>query len=106
MTYKVTDSSGNTAEVTRTIEYTDPIAPEVTLLGAPHIMIQLNKPYEEAGYTATDNCDGDLTQQVVVSGEVDTGKEGIYTITYSVQDAFGNTGTAQRTIFVPAQHGL
>ena len=100
VTYKVTDSSGNTAEVTRTIEYTDPIAPEVTLLGAPHIMIQLNKPYEEAGYTATDNCDGDLTQQVVVSGEVDTGKEGIYTITYSVQDAFGNTGTAQRTIFV------
>lgn len=100
VTYKVTDASGNTTEVTRKIEYTDPIAPEVTLLGAPHIMLRLNTPYEEAGYTAADNCDGDLTQQVVISGEVDTGKEGIYTITYSVQDAFGNTGTAQRTIFV------
>lgn len=98
--YKVTDSSGNTAEVTRKIDYTDPIAPEVTLLGAPHIMLQVGTSYQEQGATALDNCDGDLTQQVTVSGEVDTGKEGIYTVSYSVQDSFGNIGTAQRTIFV------
>ncbi len=100
VTYKVTDSSGNTAEVTRPIVYSDPIAPEVTLLGAPHIMLQVGTAYEEAGCTAIDNCDGDINQQVVISGEVDTGKEGIYTVTYSVQDSFGNTATAQRTIFV------
>ena len=100
VTYTVTDSSGNTAQVIRTIEYTDPIAPEVTLLGAPHIMLQVGMSYEEYGATATDNCDGDLTQQVTISGEVDTAKEGIYTVNYSVKDSFGNEATAQRTIFV------
>lgn len=100
VTYQVTDSSGNTTQAIRKIEYTDPIAPEVTLLGAPHIMLQVGTSYQEQGATALDNCDGDLTAQVAISGEVDTGKEGIYTVTYSVQDSFGNTGTAQRTIFV------
>ena len=100
VTYTVTDSSGNTAQVVRNIEYTDPIAPEVTLLGAPHIMLQVGMSYEEYGATATDNCDGDLSQQVTISGEVDTGKEGIYTVNYSVKDSFGNEATAQRTIFV------
>ena len=100
VTYTVTDSSGNTAQVVRNIEYTDPIAPEMTLLGAPHIMLQVGMTYEEYGATATDNCDGDLTQQVTISGAVDTGKEGIYTVNYSVKDSFGNEATVQRTIFV------
>lgn len=98
--YRVKDSSGNTAEVIRTIEYTDPISPEITLLGAPHMMLQVGMTYQEQGATATDNCDGDLSQQVTVSGGVDTGKEGIYTVNYSVKDSFGNEATAQRTIFV------
>ena len=100
VTYTVTDSSGNTAQVVRTIEYTDPIAPELTLLGAPHIMLQVGTAYTEAGATATDNCDGDLSQQVTISGQVDTNSEGIYTLNYSVKDNFGNETTAQRTIFV------
>lgn len=98
--YTVTDSSGNTAQVTRAIEYTDPIAPELTLLGAPHIMLQVGTAYTEAGAVAMDNCDGDLSQQVTVTGEVDTNQEGIYTLQYSVKDNFGNETTAQRVIFV------
>ena len=100
VTYMVKDSAGNIAQAVRTIEYKDPIAPEITLLGAPHIMLQVGASYEEQGATATDNCDGDLTQQVTISGEVDTGKEGIYTVNYSVKDSFGNEATTQRTIFV------
>ncbi len=100
VTYRVTDSSGNAAEVVRKIEYKDPIAPELTLLGAPHIMLQVGMTYREQGATATDNCDGELTQQITVTGEVDTGKEGIYTVNYSVKDSYGNEATAQRTVFV------
>ncbi len=100
VTYRVTDSSGNVAEVTRKIEYSDPIPPEITLLGAPHIMLQVGTSYEEPGFTAEDNCDGDISGQVTVSGTVDTGKEGIYTVEYSVQDNYGNKTTAERTVFV------
>jgi peptidoglycan/xylan/chitin deacetylase (PgdA/CDA1 family) len=99
----VTDASGNTTQVSRKIEYTDPIPPEITLLGQAHMMLQLHKPYEEAGFTAMDNCDGDLTQKVTVSGDVDTGKAGIYVLTYLVEDSYGNVATAQRTVFVSAQ---
>lgn len=98
--YKVTDASGNVTEVIRTIEYSDPVPPELTLLGAPHIMLQLNTPYEEPGFAASDNYDGELIQQVTVTGEVDTGKEGTYTLEYSVQDSHGNKAVAQRTVFV------
>lgn len=100
VTYRVVDSSGNVAEVTRKIEYSDPIPPELTLLGAPHIMLQVGTPYEEQGFTAEDNCDGDISQKVTVSDTVDTGKEGIYTVEYSVQDNYGNKTTAERTVFV------
>jgi len=100
VTYRVTDSSGNVAEVTRKIEYSDPIPPELTLLGAPHIMLQVGTPYEEPGFTAEDNCDGDLSSKVTVSDTIDTEKEGIYTVEYSVQDGYGNKATAERTVFV------
>ena len=100
VTYRVTDASGNVTEVVRKIEYSDPIAPEITLLGAPHIMLQQGTAFEEPGFTAEDNCDGDITSRVTVSGQVDTENEGIYTVEYSVQDSCGNRATAQRTVFV------
>ena len=103
VTYRVTDTSGNTTQVVRDIVYSDPIPPELTLLGETHIMLQLKTAYEEPGFAAADNCDGDLTQRVTVSGAVDTGKEGTYVLTYCVEDSYGNTATAQRTVFVSAQ---
>lgn len=101
--YRVTDASGNVAEVVREIVYSDPVAPELALLGEAHIMLQLKTDYVEPGFNALDNCDGDLTQQVTVSGEVDTSKEGTYVLTYSVEDSYGNIATAQRTVFVSEQ---
>lgn len=103
VTYRVTDASGNCAQVVRQIEYNDPIAPEITLLGEAHIMLKQNTTYKEAGFAALDNCDGDLTEKVTVSGEVDTGKAGTYVLTYTVEDSYGNLATAQRTVFVSAQ---
>lgn len=52
------------------------------------------------GVTASDDRDGDLTSKIVVSGTVDTSKEGEYTITYTVTDKAGNTEVATRTITV------
>jgi len=52
------------------------------------------------GVTASDDRDGDLTYKIVISGNVDTTKEGEYTITYTVTDKAGNTEVVSRTITV------
>ena len=97
--YRVTDSAGNTAEVTRTIVYNDPIAPELKLKGGDIIVVK-GGTYQEPGYTAQDNCDGDITDKVVVSGQVDSSKVGSYTLEYTVTDSYGNTATATRKVTV------
>ena len=56
-----------------------------------------------AGVTAKDREDGDLTNKITVSGNVDTSKVGSYTLTYSVKDSTGATTTAKRTITVKAK---
>ena len=98
--YRVADASGNTTEMTRSITYTDPVAPQLTLKGAQVIMLRLGKTYVEPGFVATDNCDGDITQKVTVTGTVDGNTAGTYVLEYSVQDGSGNTATATRKVIV------
>mgnify|MGYP001829285826 CR=1 FL=1 len=58
--------------------------------------------YQEPGYSALDNVDGDLTQQVQVDGEVDWLTPGTYSVTYTVTDGYKNTTTVTRTVEVQA----
>lgn len=98
--YTVTDSSGNTTTVVRTLVYNDPIAPELSLLGKESVTVVEGNTYKEPGYTASDNCDGDLTAAVVVTGTVDTKKPGEYVLTYTVSDSYQNTVSLTRTVVV------
>lgn len=100
VTYTVRDSSGNETIIQRPIRYHDPIAPELTLAGKQTITITAGGKYSEPGYTAIDNCDGDITANVQITGQVDTSKAGTYTLTYTVTDSYGNTATATRTVKV------
>ena len=98
--YSVMDSSGNTMEVVRQIVYNDPVAPELTLLGSTKISVPAGGSFKEPGFTATDNCDGDITDRVKVTGGIDPYLPGSYTIEYSVTDSYGNTATASRIVTV------
>ena len=102
VTYNVTDTSGNAAiEVTRTVSVVDTTAPVITLLGDSSVTIEVNSTYTDAGATATDNYDGDLTGSIVVVSNVDTSTVGNYTVTYNVTDTSGNAATeVTRTIIV------
>ncbi len=100
--YRVTDSSGNTTEVTRAIKYGDLTAPTLTLQGDKTITINAGEKFQEPGFTATDNIDGDITAQVTVSKDHNTNIAGTYTITYTATDSFGNVTTATRTLIVKA----
>lgn len=100
VTYTVTDTSGNTATVSRTINYFDPGMPQLTLLGSQTAFIMAGDTYAEPGYTATDSHDGDLTNDVTTNGNVDISTPGIYTLQYTVTNQFGKTASANRTVYV------
>ncbi len=102
MIYTVADRAGNVASVTRVIPYKDPEPPVITLKGDKTVTVEVGKGYKEAGYTATDNLDGDLTDKVVVTGDFNKNVAGVYTLIYTVEDAHRNIATAKRTVIVRA----
>ncbi|MDM5264393.1 DUF5011 domain-containing protein [Sulfurovum sp. XTW-4] len=99
--YDVNDSSGNVAEVTRTVNVVDTQAPVITLNGDANITLGLGSTYIDAGATATDNEDGNLTGSIVTVNPVNTNTVGVYTVTYDVNDSSGNAAAqVSRTVNV------
>ncbi|TCK67740.1 putative secreted protein (Por secretion system target) [Winogradskyella wandonensis] len=91
VTYSVSDAAGNAASATRTVTVNpDTTAPVITLLGSATVSLTVGDAYTDAGATATDNIDGNLTSNIVVTGAVNTNVAGTYTLTYNVSDAAGN----------------
>jgi hypothetical protein len=82
----------------------DSTAPIITLNGEAIATVNLNSTYTDAGATATDEVDGDLTSSIVTTGVVNTSVEGNYIITYTVSDTSGNTATATRQVTVVVQN--
>lgn len=81
---------GLEADAVRTVRTVDTVSPVITLVpDAPDLQPQ--PEYQEAGYAAFDNYDGDLTAQVTRT--VENGK-----ILYSVTDSSGNSVCVERQI--------
>jgi len=68
----------------------DEIPPIITLKGSDKVSIILNSTYIDAGATATDETDGNITSKIFIESLVDVNKVGEYTITYHVTDEAGN----------------
>ena len=102
VTYTAADASGNQATaVVRTVNVGDLIIPILTLIGDDLIYIDQGSNYTDAGATAIDNYDGDLTESIIVTGEVDTESFGPYTLIYDVMDSSGNVAISiSRTVIV------
>ncbi|MBL4607375.1 MAG: DUF5011 domain-containing protein [Pseudomonadales bacterium] len=100
MTYRVKDAAGNEAITTRTVDVRDTTAPIISLLGGRSQRVQLLSSYTDQGATATDNIDGNISGSIAVSSDVDASKLGLYTVTYRVSDAAGNTAVANRSVEV------
>ncbi len=97
--YTVKDKAGNEGRAERTIVYDDRNAPVITLEGGEKVSLTVGDTWEDS-YTAEDDADGDVTDKVKVEGEVDTSKEGTYTLTYTVSDEWGNEAKATRKVKV------
>lgn len=68
----------------------DITAPVITLLGDATITINQGETYIDAGATASDDLDGNITTNIVINNLVNKDVAGNYTVTYSVSDAAGN----------------
>lgn len=81
------------------VKVVDKIAPEITLKGTENYTLlgELNE-YEELGYTAIDNYDGDIADKVQRKA-VKLGNNK-YEITYKVSDSSGNETEAKRKVEV------
>lgn len=102
VTYDATDSVGNASlQVERTVNVVDIEKPIITLLGTATITVAQNSVYTDAGATASDNVDGDITASIVSGGSVNTSILGDYILTYDVTDSSLNTATqVTRTVTV------
>ncbi len=100
LTYTATDAVGNTATVTRSVHVVDTIPPTIALSGEAEITLECGLEYLDAGATATDACDGDLTASIAVEGSVDPFAIGSYVLTYVATDAAGNTAAIARSVNV------
>ena len=98
--YKVTDSSGNTAEKIRKVYVYDGVKPTIELIGDGTVILEIGEEYKEQGAKAYDDKDGDLTDRLTISGDVNTGEEGTYNVTYSVKDNNGNETIVTREVMV------
>ncbi|MFA4982907.1 MAG: DUF5011 domain-containing protein [Candidatus Micrarchaeia archaeon] len=89
--YKVADSAGNTAYLlSGAISGIDTTRPAISLNGNPQVAVEANSNYTDAGATAADSLDGNISSRITVNGTVNTGKVGAYTLKYDVTDAAGN----------------
>ena len=90
ITYSATDSANNTGTATRTVNVVDTNAPVITRLGSATVTLSKGGTYSDAGATAADNVDGNITSSIVTVNPVNVNAVGTYTVTYNVSDAVGN----------------
>ncbi|NCG03857.1 MAG: DUF5011 domain-containing protein, partial [Bacteroidetes bacterium] len=64
--------------------------PEIFLTGDANVNVEVGSGFNDAGATAEDLNDGDISNSITVSGTVDTSLVGTYTLLYDVTDSDGN----------------
>jgi len=87
--------------VNGTLTVSDNEKPVITRLGDAEVTLEVHSVYTDAGATASDNYDGDLTSSIVTVNPVDDDVLGDYTVTYNVTDSNGNAAVeVTRTVHI------
>lgn len=95
------DLLGNPSLAATTSARVDITPPSITLRGSSSISLRKDNTYTDEGATASDESDGDITDDIVRTGTVDISTVGTYTLTYTVSDAAGNAAIpVTRTVTV------
>lgn len=100
------DNTGNVSAAATTSVTIDTTPPELTLVGSASVTLTRGSTYTDAGATAADNIDGDITGNISTSNTVNSNVPGTYTVTYAVSDSTGNAATTiSRTVTVTRAEG-
>ena len=78
----------------------DKTQPTLSLIGNNKVNVLVGNSYQEEGVNVSDNCDDLGKDDVKISSNLDTSKEGEYVISYSVKDKSNNETTIKRTVLV------
>jgi hypothetical protein len=79
----------------------DTIPPTITLIGSSTMEIDEGSTYIELGASASDETDGDVTSNIIITGlPLDTSTPSTATITYEVSDSAGNVTQTVRTVTI------
>jgi hypothetical protein len=103
MTYTSTDAAGNTGTAVRTITLVDTSGPVITINGSNPATVQYQSNYIDAGASANDLRDGNVSVSLVSTWGTD--EFGTHEMIYSATDSLGNTSTATRTVTVVDTEG-
>lgn len=82
----------------RTVIVKDKTAPKLTLQGRNLIQLSYGNHYVEEGFQALDDVDGDITEKVKVTSNIDETKIDTYEIVYQVEDTAKNKTIVKRTV--------
>lgn len=97
--YDVKDANDNASAISRTVvRDINRTSIEITMLGKMVDTIEVLTVYTDPGFTTFHPCAGIKSSTTVNS--LDANKLGVYTITYEVEDSFGNVTTMARTVHV------
>ncbi len=92
---------GQEKETKRIVKIIDDENPVIKLNGNSSIKYVQGNKYEDLGATATDNYDGDISNNIEVDkSSFDTETPGEYKIIYKVKDSSGNENSIERTVMV------
>ena len=104
VTYAAQDAALNPSQQLLTVNVTEDMPPVITLTGDASVTVDCGAVYTDAGATAQDDLDGDVTTGIVVSGlppAVPLAAGATYTVTYNVSDSGGKPAAqVTRTVSV------
>ncbi|WP_327444093.1 immunoglobulin-like domain-containing protein [Clostridium tarantellae] len=96
--YSVIDNDGNKVRLKRRIKVRSNTKPKIDI---DDVTIKLGDTLDyKVGLVATDAEDGDLTEIVKITGDIDNTKIGVYDLIYSVEDIDGNITSITRKVTV------
>src|SRR5699024_6668488 len=78
----------------------DIVPPELTLLGNNPIEFTQGETFADPGVEAVDDIDGDLTDSIKITDDIDMKVPGEYEVNYEVADSSGNITTETRKVIV------
>lgn len=79
------------------------VPPTITLTGEKLYILNYGETFNEPGFSAQDDIDGDLTYNVKISSTLADYKAGTHIITYSVKDSSGNTASTERHVLIKSE---